>query len=339
MMHHSLRSPLVASYCTRPCLTRVPLAHSSQELLRHVLVELKALKAEVKSLKTMAMKDTSSSSSSSSSSSEDDMPPNMMGKRGPKQIRGNKCGGKGKIATAATSTTSALTADVEAPTCEGPPVNVAGVTASGVTVSSTGAPAPTAAPVTASLSAFVPPAAPAVPAAPFAMLPNNNGVYEIEDIVAAVASSAAAVAVPSILQLPKQQTVHGGSANGTLQQQRSALEAVIQKESTTAVATEVSCDGAIQVCMGGKCKKSGGGEILSALEQAARGTGLLVEARSKCMGKCKMAPNVKVWRDGESTMESYVSASEAQEIVSAHFPEASGGFGMAVIGDGQQLVA
>ena len=260
------------------------------------------------------------------------MPPNMMGKRGPKQMRGNKCGGKETVVAAGSSTTASFTTDTEATAYKGP--------ASGTTMPSVGVPACSEAPVTAALSAFVPSAAPVVPASPFAVLPNSNGVYEIEDIVAAVASSAAAVTVPSILQLPKEQrTLSGGNSSTTLQQQRSALEVAIQKESASAVATEVNCDGAIQVCMGGKCKKSGGGEILSALEQAARGTGLLVEARAKCMGKCKMAPNVKVWRDGESTMESYVTASEAQEIVSAHFPEASGGCGMVSIGDGQQLVA
>lgn len=48
----------------------------------------------------------------------------------------------------------------------------------------------------------------------------------------------------------------------------------------------------IEVCMGNKCKKSGGGALLEEFERQMGGEGAVVGC--KCMGKCKNGPNVRV---------------------------------------------
>ncbi|KAK3188853.1 hypothetical protein Dsin_028414 [Dipteronia sinensis] len=55
----------------------------------------------------------------------------------------------------------------------------------------------------------------------------------------------------------------------------------------------------IQVCMGGKCKKSGGGALLEEFQRVMGVEGAVdVEVVGcKCMGKCKNAPNVKLYNN------------------------------------------
>ncbi|KAK2969682.1 hypothetical protein RJ640_025859 [Escallonia rubra] len=48
----------------------------------------------------------------------------------------------------------------------------------------------------------------------------------------------------------------------------------------------------IEVCMGGKCKKSGAGTLLEEFQRAVGGEGTVVGC--KCMGKCRDGPNVRV---------------------------------------------
>ncbi|KAL9233051.1 hypothetical protein vseg_008092 [Gypsophila vaccaria] len=48
----------------------------------------------------------------------------------------------------------------------------------------------------------------------------------------------------------------------------------------------------IEVCMGGKCKKSGAPALIDAFQNAIGDEGVVVGC--KCMGKCKSAPNVKL---------------------------------------------
>ncbi|TQD83135.1 hypothetical protein C1H46_031297 [Malus baccata] len=48
----------------------------------------------------------------------------------------------------------------------------------------------------------------------------------------------------------------------------------------------------IEVCMGNKCKKSGGGALLKEFERQMAVEGTVVGC--KCMGKCKNGPNVRV---------------------------------------------
>ncbi|KAI9195177.1 hypothetical protein LWI28_012429 [Acer negundo] len=75
----------------------------------------------------------------------------------------------------------------------------------------------------------------------------------------------------------------------------------IQKEETT-----TSCNDdkkRIQVCMGGKCKKSGGGALLEEFQRLMGVEGAVdVEVVGcKCMGKCKNAPNVKLSNSVDDT--------------------------------------
>lgn len=50
-------------------------------------------------------------------------------------------------------------------------------------------------------------------------------------------------------------------------------------------------DKKIEVCMGGKCRKSGGAALLDELQKAVGIKGAVVSC--KCMGKCKDGPNVR----------------------------------------------
>ncbi|CAN4095015.1 unnamed protein product [Withania somnifera] len=63
---------------------------------------------------------------------------------------------------------------------------------------------------------------------------------------------------------------------------------------SVAAATETTAAGTkrIEVCMGGKCKKSGAGAILEELQRVV-GMEAAVSG-CKCMGKCKIGPNVRV---------------------------------------------
>ncbi|KAG6423644.1 hypothetical protein SASPL_114046 [Salvia splendens] len=53
-----------------------------------------------------------------------------------------------------------------------------------------------------------------------------------------------------------------------------------------------SCSKKIEVCMGGKCKKSGAGALLEEFRRAVGIEGAV--SGCKCMGKCRDGPNVKV---------------------------------------------
>ncbi|KAL1562653.1 diacylglycerol O-acyltransferase 3-like [Salvia divinorum] len=53
-----------------------------------------------------------------------------------------------------------------------------------------------------------------------------------------------------------------------------------------------SCSKKIEVCMGGKCKKSGAGALLEEFRRAVGMEGAV--SGCKCMGKCRDGPNVKV---------------------------------------------
>ncbi|KAM0008026.1 putative diacylglycerol O-acyltransferase [Helianthus debilis subsp. tardiflorus] len=55
---------------------------------------------------------------------------------------------------------------------------------------------------------------------------------------------------------------------------------------------EADCGKKIEVCMGGKCKKSGAAMLLENFQAAVGGEATVVGC--KCMGKCRDGPNVKV---------------------------------------------
>lgn len=58
----------------------------------------------------------------------------------------------------------------------------------------------------------------------------------------------------------------------------------------------------IEVCMGKKCKTSGGGALLEEFERLMGVEGSVVEC--KCMGKCKNGPNVRVLNSEEGIEDS-----------------------------------
>ncbi|KAF3629888.1 putative cytosolic purine 5'-nucleotidase-like [Capsicum annuum] len=77
---------------------------------------------------------------------------------------------------------------------------------------------------------------------------------------------------------------------------------------TTTTAAETK---RIEVCMGGKCKKQGAGAILDELQRAV---GLEAAVSGcKCMGKCKVGPNVRL--SGCSTSSSSSDALQASDSV------------------------
>ncbi|RZC48812.1 hypothetical protein C5167_017235 [Papaver somniferum] len=79
-----------------------------------------------------------------------------------------------------------------------------------------------------------------------------------------------------------------------------ANTSTLQRSSATVMAT---LDGErIEVCMGGKCKKSGAAELLQEFEKRVGG-GSVAVVGCKCMGKCRDGPNVRVLNqcNGERT--------------------------------------
>ncbi|KAI3841075.1 hypothetical protein MKX03_001269 [Papaver bracteatum] len=70
-----------------------------------------------------------------------------------------------------------------------------------------------------------------------------------------------------------------------------ANTSTLQRSAATVMAT---LDGErIEVCMGGKCKKSGAAELLQEFEKRVGG-GSVAVVGCKCMGKCRDGPNVRV---------------------------------------------
>ena len=108
--------------------------------------------------------------------------------------------------------------------------------------------------------------------------------------------------------------------------------------STTAVSTkiEAQCNAAvsipdkrIEVCMGGKCKKSGAMELMQQFQQEIRSMGAEeVVVGCKCLGKCKQAPSVRVMNSnapeaGESPTPLFlgVGIQDVGAIIANFFPE------------------
>lgn len=75
----------------------------------------------------------------------------------------------------------------------------------------------------------------------------------------------------------------------------------IKKDETTSVAVGKK----IEVCMGGKCKKSGAGVILEELERVVGMEGRVCGC--KCLGKCKVGPNLRL--SGTSSVNSPATGS------------------------------
>ncbi|KAH7300205.1 hypothetical protein KP509_24G049900 [Ceratopteris richardii] len=76
----------------------------------------------------------------------------------------------------------------------------------------------------------------------------------------------------------------------------------------------------IEVCLGGKCRKAGSDLLLQELRSQVT-NGCNVEAvPCKCMGKCSMAMNMKVYReDANPQHHSHVRVDDAKFILDYHF--------------------
>lgn len=70
---------------------------------------------------------------------------------------------------------------------------------------------------------------------------------------------------------------------------------------TNAEAVVKAVENKIEVCMGGKCKKSGATELLAELDRTVGVEGAVVGC--KCMGKCRDGPNVRVVNERSSGEE------------------------------------
>ena len=79
----------------------------------------------------------------------------------------------------------------------------------------------------------------------------------------------------------------------------------------------------IQVCMGGKCKKSGSNQLLAAFEATVNNSGIGCEVQvvgCKCMGKCRNAPNVRVQKEEDGNqLHMGVGIGDVDLIVGHHF--------------------
>ncbi|KAH7300213.1 hypothetical protein KP509_24G050500 [Ceratopteris richardii] len=76
----------------------------------------------------------------------------------------------------------------------------------------------------------------------------------------------------------------------------------------------------IELCVGGKCKKAGSDLLLPELRSHVT-NGCNVEAVPyKCMDKCSMAINMKVYREGANPQQhSHVGVDDAKFILASHF--------------------
>lgn len=81
----------------------------------------------------------------------------------------------------------------------------------------------------------------------------------------------------------------------------------------------------IEVCMGGKCKKSGAAMLLENFQAAVGGEAAVVGC--KCMGKCKDGPNVRVRNEGDAVSSPLcigVGLEDVESIVTNFFGESRG---------------
>ncbi|KAI7741875.1 hypothetical protein M8C21_032447 [Ambrosia artemisiifolia] len=92
------------------------------------------------------------------------------------------------------------------------------------------------------------------------------------------------------------------TSNSTTHQEATSSVQILEKAENRVVETatckissnvaEADCGKKIEVCMGGKCKKSGAAMLLENFQAAVGGEATVVGC--KCMGKCRDGPNVMV---------------------------------------------
>ncbi|KAK4773131.1 hypothetical protein SAY87_028150 [Trapa incisa] len=91
------------------------------------------------------------------------------------------------------------------------------------------------------------------------------------------------------------------TTQGTAAPHKSSLSEVSTTEMLGSPTTSNASNDAekkIEVCMGGKCRKSGGAALLDELQRAVRIEGAVVSC--KCMGKCRDGPNVRICNGAEA---------------------------------------
>lgn len=76
----------------------------------------------------------------------------------------------------------------------------------------------------------------------------------------------------------------------------------------------------VEVCAGGKCKKAGSEQLLSALYGQIPESSNVVAVPCKCMGKCSMGINVRVHKEDTNPQHhSLVGVEDASLVLSHHF--------------------
>lgn len=84
--------------------------------------------------------------------------------------------------------------------------------------------------------------------------------------------------------------------------------------------SKASAENKIEVCVGGKCKRAGSEQLLLALSRQIPAASSVDTVPCKCMGKCAMGINVKVYKEDTNPQHhSLVGVEDAGLILSHHF--------------------
>ncbi|KAK4386573.1 Diacylglycerol O-acyltransferase 3 [Sesamum angolense] len=117
---------------------------------------------------------------------------------------------------------------------------------------------------------------------PTPVMPLESNVSEARLVVPVFPS----VTIPEESQLSSSYNVENECCSGTSSSFMNTGNLVEENVSSP------SCSKKIEVCMGGKCKKSGAGALLEEFQRVVGIEGAVTGC--KCMGKCRDGPNVKV---------------------------------------------
>ncbi|XP_076933367.1 diacylglycerol O-acyltransferase 3-like [Bidens hawaiensis] len=101
-----------------------------------------------------------------------------------------------------------------------------------------------------------------------------------------------------VVNMSKLKTVTTSNTNQEPTSSSSSVQVLEKPENIVITDTAVDCGKKIEVCMGGKCKKSGAATLLETFQAAVGGDAVAVVG-CKCMGKCREGPNVKVHTEEE----------------------------------------
>jgi hypothetical protein len=108
-----------------------------------------------------------------------------------------------------------------------------------------------------------------------------------------VGESVSPVVPPIMPVLPSLQSLVSESSQLSLSDDQIAKQgSCVSLSENSRNSLDTSCSKRIEVCMGGKCKKSGAAELLDKFQSVVGIEGSV--SGCKCMGKCRDGPNVKV---------------------------------------------